>query len=375
MNAAELWDESIPETLRLGQVYFKRSHFKYELPRELIRIYPLEERDQARLFVYDRETDKVYHSVFKELDRFLSPGDVVVVNNVKVFPARLYARKERTNGKVEILLVRELDPDQHLWEVFADPARKVRVGNKLIFEDEKSGAVLAAEVVDNTTSRGRTIKFLFDGGAEELRSLLRQMGEMPIPKYLRRRGEDIDRVYYQTIFARDDEEYAIAASTSALHFTERVVKRLALKDIPVVEITVHIGVASFMRVEVEDLKKHVLEAEYFKISEEAAARINKALQQGKRVVAVGTSVVRALETAVSAEGLVRAMEGWTTLFIYPPYDFKIVKALITNFHEPESTNLMLTCAFGGYPKVLKLYEEAKKQGYKFLSYGDAMLIL
>lgn len=375
MDASELWDESIPETLRVGQVYFKRSHFKYELPQELIRRYPLEERDKARLFVYHRESGRIYHAVFRELDKFLSAGDVVVVNNVKVFPARLYARKERTNGKVEILLVRELSPEQHLWEVLADPARKVRVGNKLIFEDEKTGAVLAAEVVDNTTSRGRTIKFLFEGSSDQLRALLRQMGEMPIPKYLSRRAEDIDRVYYQTIFARDDEEYAIAASTSAMHFTQGVVKRLALKDIQVVQITVHIGVGSFMRVEVEDLKKHVLEEEYFKISEQAAASINQAIQNGNRVVAVGTSVVRALETAVSAEGFVRAIEGWTNLFIYPPYDFRVVKALLTNFHEPESTNLMLTCAFGGYPKVLKLYEEAKKHGYKFLSYGDAMLIL
>ncbi len=316
---------------------------------------------------------------------------MVVVNNVKVFPARLYGVKERTNAEIEVLLLRELDPELHLWDTLVSPARKIRVGNKVSFyipkevqkrkdlEEAlsymKDKDVLVAEVVDNTTSRGRTLRFLYKGPSPLLRDLLRAIGTMPIPPYMKRRADDRDRVWYQTIFADDNEEFAVAAHTSALHFTEAVLKKLYLKDIQLAKITLYIGTATFSPIPVEDLKKFSLDAEFFKISPEAARTINEAIENRKRVVAVGTSVVRALESAVTADNLVMPTEGWTNLFIYPGYKFRIVNAMVTNFHQPESSNLIMTATFAGRELLLKAYEEAIKHKYRFLSYGDAMLIL
>ncbi len=375
----------------------KKSDYAYELPEELIADVPIEAeegkfRDDARLLVLNRETGNITHAYFKDLYKFLEPGDVVVVNNVKVFPARLYGIKERTNANIEILLLRELDPELHLWDTIVSPARKVRVGNKIVFhiptkviKKLQKGAphllqgikndVLVAEVIDNTTSRGRTVRFHYNGTSENLRDLLREVGYMPIPPYMKRKPDDRDRIWYQTIFAKDEEEYGIAAHTSALHFTETLCKRLFLNDIDLVEITLHIGVASFNPINVEDLKKFQLDAEFFRITPEAAKVINRALAQGKRVVAVGTSVVRALESSVSADGFVLPTEGWTNLFIYPGFKFRIVKAMVTNFHQPESTNIIMTATFAGKDLLFKAYEEAINQRYRFLSYGDAMLIL
>ncbi len=375
----------------------KKSDYDYNLPKELIADVPIEAeegkfRDDARLLVLNRATGEITHAYFKDLYKFLDPGDVVVVNNVKVFPARLYGIKERTNANIEILLLRELDPELHLWDTVVSPARKVRVGNKIIFpipnkvkkrlqkeaphllEGIKDDS-LVAEVIDNTTSRGRTIRFLYSGNSKDLRDLLREVGYMPIPPYMKRMPDDRDRVWYQTIFAKDEEEYGVAAHTSALHFTETLCKRLYLHDIDLVEITLHIGVASFNPINVEDLKKFQLDAEFFRITPEAAKVINRALEQGKRVVAVGTSVVRALESSVSADGFVLPTEGWTNLFIYPGFKFRIVKAMVTNFHQPQSTNIIMTATFAGRELLFKAYEEAIKQKYRFLSYGDAMLIL
>ncbi len=351
----------------------KLSSFNYELPSELIAKYPAEERDKSRLMVVHRATGKIEHKMFRDVLSYFDEGDVMIFNNTKVFPARMYGKKERTGSTIEVFLLRELNAKARLWDVLVDPARKIRVGNKLYFEDENGNDVLSAEVVDNTTSRGRTLRFLFDGTDEEFRATLARLGQTPLPVYIDREPEEIDRERYQTVYAK--EEGAVAAPTAGLHFSRELLKRLELKGVQFAELTLHIGLGTFRTIEVEDLSKHKMEAEYFRISEESANTVNTAKKAGKKVCAIGTTVMRAIETAVSAEELLKPVEGWTNKFIYPPYDFHIANCMITNFHLPKSSVLIMVCAFGGTELIMDAYQEAVKEKYRFYSYGDAMLIL
>jgi len=348
----------------------KLSEFDYYLPKELIAEYPADLRDESRLMVVHRDTGEIEHRIFKDIVDYFDAGDVMVLNNTKVFPARLIGTKEKTGAKIEIFLLRELDPKTRLWDVLVEPARKIRIGNKLFFGEDGE---MVAEVIDNTTSRGRTIRFLSDEPYEEYRKHLNELGKTPLPKYIKREEEDFDKERYQTVYAK--KEGAVAAPTAGLHFSKRLLKRLEYKDVLLPEITLHVGIGTFSPVEVEDLAKHKMDSEYFEISEEAANIINKALDEEKRVCAVGTTVVRALESSVSASGRVVPARTWTHKFIYPPYDFKIPNALVTNFHLPKSTLLMLVAAFGGYDLIMKAYKIAVEEKYRFFSYGDAMLIL
>lgn len=347
----------------------KLSEFKFNMPADLLAEYPTENRDESRLMVVHRDTGKIEHKIFKDVVDYFDEGDVFVVNDTKVFPARLYGNKEKTGAKIEVFLLRELNKEAHLWDVLVDPARKIRVGNKLYFGEGD----LVAEVIDNTTSRGRTIRFLFEGPDEEFYKMIDSLGETPLPKYIKRDTEPDDRNRYQTIYAKNVG--AVAAPTAGLHFTPQVLKKLEIKSVDVAPITLHVGLGTFRAVDVEDLTKHKMDSENFIIDEETVVKVNKALDNKKRVVSVGTTSMRAIESSVSANGRLKPFDGWTDRFIFPPYEFKIANALITNFHMPESTLLMLTAAFGGYELILKAYEEAIKEGYRFFSYGDAMLIL
>jgi S-adenosylmethionine:tRNA ribosyltransferase-isomerase len=351
----------------------KLSSFDYELPKELLALYPTEERDQSRLMVVHRDTGKIEHKIFKDILDYFDDGDVMIFNNTKVFPARLYGQKEKTGAKIEVFLLRELNHDARLWDVLVDPARKIRVGNKLYFEDENGNDALVAEVVDNTTSRGRTIRFLFDGAEEEFQNELSRLGNTPLPKYIDREPEPIDRERYQTIFAK--EVGAVAAPTAGLHYSRELMKRLELKGINFAELTLHIGLGTFRTIDVEDLSKHKMEAEYFKILADAVEKVNESKAANKKVCAVGTTAMRAIETAVSAESMLKPVEGWTNKFIYPPYEFSIANSMVTNFHLPKSSLLIMVCAFGGFELVMEAYREAVKEKYRFFSYGDAMLIL
>ncbi len=347
----------------------KLSEFKFNLPTELIAHYPKENRDEARLMVLHKQTGKIEHMIFKDIVKYFDEGDILVINNTKVFPARLYGNKEKTGAKIEVSLLRELDKNYHLWDVIVDPARKIRVGNKLYFGDSD----LVAEVIDNTTSRGRTIRFLYDGTNEDFYKTLDELGETPLPPQIKRKVEKEDRERYQTIFA--EHKGAVAAPAAGLHFTRPVMQRLELKGVEIAPITLHVGLGTFKRVEVEDLTKHKPESENFMVSAATAAKVNASLDNKKRVCAIGTTTLRAIESSVSANSRLNPREGWTDRFIFPPYDFKIANALVTNFHTPESTLLMMACAFGGYENVMKAYEEAIKEKYQFFSYGDAMLII
>ncbi len=351
----------------------KLSTFTYDLPPELVAKYPAEERDKSRLMVVHCKTGKIEHKVFRDVLDYFNEGDAIIFNNTKVFPARMYGKKERTGSIIEVFLLRELNAKSRLWDVLVDPARKIRVGNKLYFEDENGNEVLSAEVVDNTTSRGRTIRFLYDGSDDEFRATLMRLGQTPLPVYIDREPEEIDRERYQTVYAK--EEGAVAAPTAGLHFSRELLKRLELKGVNFAELTLHIGLGTFRTIEVEDLSKHKMEAEYFRISPEAAQTVNAAKRAGKRVCAVGTTVMRAIESSVSAEALLKPSEGWTNKFIYPPYDFHIADSMITNFHLPKSSLLIMVCAFGGIELIMDAYKEAVKERYRFYSYGDAMLIL
>jgi S-adenosylmethionine:tRNA ribosyltransferase-isomerase len=351
----------------------KLSNFNYTLPKELIAQYPAEQRDQSRLMVVNRKTGKIEHKVFKDVLSYFTDGDVMIFNNTKVFPARLFGQKEKTGAKIEVFLLRELNHDARLWDVLVDPARKIRVGNKLYFEDDKGNDVLVAEVVDNTTSRGRTIRFLYDGSEDSFQRDLALLGNTPLPKYIEREPEPLDRERYQTVYAK--EVGAVAAPTAGLHFSSELMKRLELRGIRFAEMTMHIGLGTFRSIDVEDLSKHKMEAEYFRIPAISAETVNKSLTNEKKVCAVGTTVMRAMETSVSAEGLLKPVEGWTNKFIYPPYDFHIANSMITNFHLPKSSILILVAAFGGIDLIMDAYREAVKEEYRFFSYGDAMLIL
>lgn len=351
----------------------KLSQFNFDLPAELVAQYPADERDQSRLMVLHRKTGKIEHKIFKDILTYFGDGDTMIFNNTKVFPARLFGQKEKTGAKIEVFLLRELNHDARLWDVLVDPARKIRVGNKLYFEDEHGNDALVAEVVDNTTSRGRTIRFLFDGSEEDFVNELVKLGNTPLPKYINREPEAIDRERYQTIYAK--EMGAVAAPTAGLHFSRELMKRLELKGVNFAELTLHIGLGTFRTIDVEDLSKHKMEAEYFKIPQAAADTVNKSLQDNKKVCAVGTTVMRSIETAVSADRMLKQVEGWTNKFIYPPYDFSIANAMVTNFHLPKSSLLIMISAFGGFELVMEAYHQAVKEKYRFYSYGDAMLIL
>jgi S-adenosylmethionine:tRNA ribosyltransferase-isomerase len=347
----------------------KLSEFKFELPQNLIANRPSENRDESRLMVLHRDSGKIEHKIFKDIVSYFGEGDVLVGNDTMVFPARLYGRKEKTGAKIEVFLLRELNTDMHLWDVLVDPARKIRVGNKLYF----GNGDLVAEVIDNTTSRGRTIRFLFDGDSVAFDKVIETLGETPLPKYIKRKVEAEDKDRFQTIYAR--HKGAVSAPTAGLHFTRQLLKRLQIKGVEMTYVTLHIGLGTFRPVDVEDLTKHKMDSENFIVGKEAVDMVNKALDSKNRVCAVGTTTMRALESAVSANNRLKPREGWTDKFIFPPYDFKICNAMITNFHMPESTLLMMAAAFGGFEQVMEAYKVAKKEKYKFLTYGDAMLII
>ncbi|RXG14015.1 S-adenosylmethionine--tRNA ribosyltransferase-isomerase [Leeuwenhoekiella aestuarii] len=348
----------------------KLSHFNFDLPKELLAEYPAENRDEARLMVLNRKTQTIEHKLFKDLIDYFDADDVMVLNNTKVFPARLYGNKEKTGARIEVFLLRELNSETRLWDVLVDPARKIRIGNKLYFGDDES---LVAEVIDNTTSRGRTLRFLYDGSYQEFRNKLTELGETPLPKYIKREVEPEDAERYQTIFAK--EEGAVAAPTAGLHFSKHLLKRLEIKGLNFAEVTLHVGLGTFSPVEVEDLSKHKMDSEEAYIHAPATATINNAIKENRRICAVGTTVMRALESSVSSNHTLNEFSGWTNKFIFPPYDFSIANCMITNFHTPKSTLMMMVSAFAGHDFMKEAYEEAVKEKYKFYSYGDAMLII
>jgi len=348
----------------------KLSEFNFNFPKELIAEYPSPNRDEARLMVVHRKTGKIEHKVFKDILSYYNAHDVFITNNTKVFPARLFGRKEKTGAKIEVFLLRELNKESFLWDVLVDPARKIRIGNKLYFGDNDE---LVAEVIDNTTSRGRTLRFLFDGTYEEFKNIVYTLGETPLPKYIKREVKDSDKDRYQTVYA--SQEGAVAAPTAGLHFSKELMKRMELKGIGFANVTLHVGLGTFRPIEVEDLSKHKMDSEQVVITQPAADIVNKAKLEKRKICAVGTTSMRAIESSVSTEGLLKPYDGWTNKFIYPPYDFHIANSMITNFHVPGSSLLIMVCAFGGYDLIMKAYKEAIKNKYKFFSYGDAMLIL
>lgn len=347
----------------------KLSEFKFDLPPGLLAHYPTENRDESRLMVVHKDTGEIEHKVFKDVIDYFEDGDAMIINNTKVFPARLYGNKEKTGAKIEVFLLRELNKEMYLWDVLVDPARKIRVGNKLYFGEGD----LVAEVIDNTTSRGRTIRFLFDGTDEEFYAAIDELGETPLPKEVARNAEEEDRERFQTIYA--EERGAVSAPAAGMHFTKQLMKRLELKGVDIGKCTMHIGLGTFRPVDVEDLTKHKMDSENYRVPEETANLVNEKIATKKRVVAVGTTVLRAMESSVSALGKLKANEGWTDKFLAPPYDVKICNGLITNFHLPQSTLLMNAAAFGGYDLIMKAYETAIKEKYRFFTYGDAMLII
>jgi S-adenosylmethionine:tRNA ribosyltransferase-isomerase len=349
----------------------KLSQYKYNLPEDLIAKYPADKRDESKMMVIDRKTGMIEHKVFREIIDYFDEGDVMVVNNTKVFPARLYGNKEKTGAEIEVFLLRELNREQRLWDVLVDPARKIRIGNKLYFGDEEE--TLVAEVIDNTTSRGRTLRFLFDGDYDEFKKALFKLGETPLPKFIKRAVQPEDRDRYQTIFAK--HEGAVAAPTAGLHFSRELLKRLEIKGIHFAEITLHVGLGNFRTVDVEDLTKHKMDSERIIINEEAVRIVNEAKDARKNVCAVGTTVLRTLESSVSTAGHLKPYDGWTNKFIFPPYEFSVPSRMISNFHLPLSTLLMMVSAFAGYELLFESYKVGIKEKYHFGTYGDAMLIL
>lgn len=348
----------------------KLSEFEYRYPEEQIAQYPTQDRDAARLMVLHKKTGEIEHKTFRDILDYFDDRDVMVVNNTRVFPARLYGNKEKTNARIEVFLLRELNHDQHLWDVLVDPARKIRIGNKLYFGEDNS---MVAEVIDNTTSRGRTLRFLFDGTNEEFREALYSLGQTPLPDCIRREPEPQDAEDYQTIFAT--EEGAVASPTAALHFSRQLYKRCQIKGIDFADVTLHVGLGGFREVEVEDLTKHKMDSEQMRILDDAVERINRAKDEQKQICAVGTTVMRALETAVSTMGHITPYDGWTNKFIFPPYEFQVATSMVSNFQLSMSTMLMLVCAFGGYNNVMNAYRKAIEEGYRIGPYGDAMLII
>jgi len=343
----------------------KLSDFKYNLPKTSIAKYPVSPRDKSKLMVLNRETQEIENKTFTDVVDYMEKGDVLVVNETRVFQARLFGKKEKTNAKIEVFLLRELNADECIWDVIVDPARKVRIGNKIYFNDK-----LWCEVIDNTTSRGRTVRFNQPGNVFKA---VEKIGLTPLPPYIKREPEESDRDNYQTVYARVDG--AVAAPTAGLHFSQKLLQKIEKRGVHIVPVVLHIGLGTFRPVEVEDLTKHKMDSEFYEISANSAEVINKAISSKHNVFVVGTSTCRALETSVTAEGFAKSSRGWTDKFIYPPYDFKVTKKLITNFHMPESTLIMLVAAFGDTELVMKAYRKALKENYRFLSYGDAMLII
>ncbi|NEV93241.1 tRNA preQ1(34) S-adenosylmethionine ribosyltransferase-isomerase QueA [Psychroflexus sp. YR1-1] len=348
----------------------KLSQFEFTLPEDLLAEFPSEHRDEAKLMVVNRKDGSIEHKTFKDVIDYFEEKDVMVFNNTKVFPARLYGNKEKTGAKIEVFLLRELNPETRLWDVLVDPARKIRIGNKLYFGEDES---LVAEVIDNTTNRGRTLRFLYDGSYQDFRNKLTELGQTPLPKYIKRDVVPEDAERYQTIYAKN--EGAVAAPTAGLHFSKHLLKRLEIKGVDFAEVTLHIGLGTFNPVEVEDLSKHKMDSEEIMIDSKATSIINNAKSEKRRICAVGTTVMRTLESAVSSNQRLNEYNGWTNKFIFPPHDFSIANCMITNFHMPKSTLLMMISAFAGHDLMEKAYKEAIKEKYKFYSYGDAMLIL
>lgn len=348
----------------------KLSQFEFNLPEELLAEFPSENRDESKLMVINRKDGSIEHKMFKDVINYFDEKDVMVFNNTKVFPARLYGNKEKTGAKIEVFLLRELNPETRLWDVLVDPARKIRIGNKLYFGEDES---LVAEVIDNTTNRGRTLRFLYDGSYQDFRDKLTELGQTPLPKYIKRDVVPEDAERYQTIYAK--EEGAVAAPTAGLHFSKHLLKRLEIKGVDFAEVTLHIGLGTFSPVEVEDLSKHKMDSEQIMIDSKATSVINQAKSEKRKICAVGTTVMRTLESSVSSDHRLNEYNGWTNKFIFPPYDFSIANCMITNFHMPKSTLLMMISAFVGHDLMEKAYKEAIKEKYKFYSYGDAMLIL
>lgn len=348
----------------------KLSQYKYTLPVELIAKYPSENRDESRMMVLHRDTGEIEHRIFKDIIEYFDDKDVMVFNNTKVFPARLYGNKEKTGAEIEVFLLRELNREQRLWDVLVDPARKIRIGNKLYFGEND---LLVAEVIDNTTSRGRTLRFLFDGDYDEFKRTLYNLGETPLPKFIKRNVEPEDKERYQTIFAK--HEGAVAAPTAGMHFSRELLKRLEIKGVDFAFITLHVGLGNFRTVDVEDLTKHKMDSEKILIEDEATLIVNAAKDRKSRVCAVGTTTMRTLESSVSTEGHLKPYDGWTNKFIFPPYEFSVSNCMISNFHLPLSTLLMMVSAFSGYDFLMKAYKVAIKEKYRFGTYGDAMLIL
>lgn len=348
----------------------KLSKFKFNLPTEQIALYPSKNRDESRLMVVNRKTGTIEHRIFKEILDYFGPKDVFIFNNTRVFPARLYGNKEKTGARIEVFLLRELNEELRLWDVLVDPARKIRIGNKLYFGEDDS---MVAEVIDNTTSRGRTLRFLYDGNHDDFKKVLYSLGETPLPKYIDRPVEPDDEERYQNIFAT--EEGAVVAPAAGLHFSRELMKRLEIKDCRFAFLTLHCGLGNFREIDVEDLTKHKMDSEQMFVNADVVETVNAAKDSNNQICAVGTSVMRAIETAVSTDGHLKEFEGWTNKFIFPPYDFSVATSMVTNFHIPLSTLLMMTASFGGYELIMDAYDVALKEGYKFGAYGDAMLIL
>jgi len=348
----------------------KLSQFKYSLPPELIASHPTENRDEAKLMVLHRDKKTIEHKVFKDILEYFNDGDVFVINNTKVFPARLYGEKEKTGAKIEVFLLRELNPETRLWDVLVDPARKIRIGNKLYFGEDES---LVAEVIDNTTSRGRTLRFLFDGPYDEFKKTIYSLGKTPLPKIHMRESMPEDQERYQTIYAK--HEGAVAAPTAGLHFSRELMKRLELIGVSFAEITLHAGLGNFRNIEVEDLTKHKMDSEEMIITDANSNIINHAKENKRNVCAIGTTSMKALESSVSISGFVKPYEGWTNKFIFPPYEFSVANSMISNFHLPQSSMMMMVSAFAGFDFLKKAYKEAIQKKYRFFTYGDAMLIL
>ncbi|MAQ70355.1 MAG: tRNA preQ1(34) S-adenosylmethionine ribosyltransferase-isomerase QueA [Flavobacteriales bacterium] len=348
----------------------KLSHFNFDLPPELLATEPILNRDESRMMVIHRDSGKIEHKKFKDILDYFAEDDVMILNNTKVIPARLYGNKEKTGAKIEVFLMRELSKESRLWDVLVDPARKIRIGNKLYFGENDD---LIAEVIDNTTSRGRTLRFLHDAPYDEFKQKIENLGQTPLPKYIKRSPTEEDEEKYQTVFAK--HKGAVAAPTAGLHFSKIILKRLEILGVHLPELTLHIGLGTFRPVEVEDLSKHKMDSEEVTITDEVTNIVNNAIASKKRICAVGTTTIRAIETPVSSYQTLKSFQGWTNKFIFPPYQFQIANSLLTNFHAPKSTVLMLVSAFAGHDLTMKAYKEAIKEKYNFLSYGDCMLIL
>ncbi len=348
----------------------KLSQFKFKLPENKIALYPARYRDECKLMVIHKSTGEIEHKTFKDIINYFDNKDVFVFNDTKVFPARLYGNKEKTGARIEVFLLRELNEQFRLWDVLVDPARKIRIGNKLYFGENDS---MVAEVIDNTTSRGRTLRFLYDGPHDEFKKALYELGEPPLPTFIKRNVEEEDAERFQTIFAKN--EGAVTAPTAGLHFSRELMKRMEIKGINFAYVTLHAGLGNFREIDVEDLTKHKMDSEQMFVTKEACHVVNEAKDHDRNICAVGTTVMRALETAVGADQRLKEYEGWTNKFIFPPYPFSLANSMVSNFQLPYSTLLMLTCAFGGYELVMNAYEEALKGDYMFGTYGDAMLIL